>query len=189
MTASKLTKIFLALIASIIMVSGAGLYFGSEILRQKALETDRKKTDAQILTDNIAKLKRLQTELNDKAEIVERANQIVSESRQYQYQDQVVRDVTAYASRAGVSISGFNFTESATSIPQPGDPVIAGVKKLEATVTLRTPIKYDNFLTFLKAIEQNLTKMQVTGVNMSPDTKDSEAINNPSIGLQVYVRE
>lgn len=188
MTPVLINRIFMGSLAAMVIVAGVGFYFASKFLSEKTIETSHKKTDVVILHENITKLKRLETEMKDKSEIVNRASQIVSDSKEYQYQDQIVRDITAYAAIAGVSISGFSFAESAATTGPTAAAKLSGVKTLDATVTLKTPIKYDNFLLFLKAIEQNLTKMQVTGVNMTPDGTDINSINNPSIGLQIYVK-
>jgi hypothetical protein len=195
MTPILLRKLLIAALVGTIAAAGAGFYFASDFLSKTALETEHVKADAELLTSDLEKLSRLQTEMKDKADIVARAEQIVSDSASFQHQDQVVEDVTAYAKVAGVKISGFSFAGSGASSSSgggttaPGAVSIPGVKSIEATVTLQTPIKYTNFLKFLEAIEQNLTKMQVTGVNMTPAADDPNAINNPSVGLSIYVRE
>jgi len=63
-----------------------------------------------------------------------------------------------------------------------------GLKSIAATITLRNPVPYRNYLTFLKLIEQNLTKMQITDVSIVPDKDDPNLINNPVIGLEVYIK-
>lgn len=194
LNAVLLSRLLMGLIALLVVLAGVGYYYGSEFLRQTVIQTSHIKTDASLSESNIAKLKKLETELEDKKEVVARTTQIISESSEYQYQDQIVRDINAYASRAGVKVIGYDFGDGGKKIQRPTankkQPiVIKGVTTLNATLTLATPIKYDNFLKFLKAIEQNLTKMQVTGVNMSPDTQDSNSISNPSVGLQIYVKD
>lgn len=193
MNAVLLNKLLSGALLLIVVLAGAGFYFATQFLAKTATDTDQVKTDVSLTAANIEKLKRLETEMKNKSQIVSRAKQIVSDSSQYRYQDQIVQDVNAYAKLAGVEIGGFTFVEDNPSVSAPGNRsttvLPAGVKRTEATVTLKTPIQYDNFLRFLKAIEQNLTKMQVTGVNMIPDENDTNFISNPSIGLQIYIKQ
>ncbi len=193
MNAILLSRILSGGVLALIALTGAGFYFSSQLLTDAVIATEHAKTDTLISSENIAQLKRLENELNQKAEVRARAEQIISESKQYLYQDQIVRDVNAYAAIAGVQITAINFelataqNSTATGTPSKAQ-AIPGVKVLNARVSLKTPINFDNFLRFLKATEQNLTKMQVTGVNMTPDDKDRNAISNPVVGLQIYVR-
>ncbi len=182
----------LVAIIILIAVTGAGFYYASDFLKSAATETSHAHTNAAIALQNASRLRMLETELESKKEVVERAQQIVAESQQYQYQDQIVRDINEYASRNRVSIIGFSFeSESATTPAPPGarSTEIQGVKIINATITLTNPVNYNDFLRFLKSIEQNLTKMQITGINMSPDNSNLANITSPTIGLQVYTRQ
>lgn len=190
MTAPLLNKILIGSLVALIIASGIGFYFASKFLSQTALDTAHVRADTAILTENLEKLKRLETEMQDKSDIVARAHQIVSDSSSFQHQNQIVQDVNTYAGIAGVTVAGFSFApEDNPTSANPAQAKIPGVKTLNATVTLNTPIKYDSFLKFLKSIEQNLTKMQVTGVNMTPALDDATLVNNPTIGLLIYVKE
>lgn len=194
MNALLLNKILVGVIVLIIIGTGAGFYYASELLKMTALETDRVRTDASVTSSNLSKLERLKTQMEKVSDVEKRAQQIVSNSQHYQYQDQIVQDVNAYAKLAGVEVSGFNFAadDSVAAGPASRSSSAArgttGLRTINATVTLKTPIPHENFLRFLMAIERNLTKMQVTGINMTPDEKNPDLISNPTIGLQVYVR-
>lgn len=192
MTAVLLNKLFIAALLGVIVATCVSFYFAAQFLRETALQTARVKADIAVMSDDMGKLKRLETEMEEKSEIVSRAHQIVSESSTFQHQNQIVQDITAYAAIAGVEVAGFSFAQEPTSTtPQTtgSTPAVSGVKTLDATVTLKTPIQYDSYLRFLKAIEKNLTKMQVTGVNMTPASDNPNLINSPTVGLQIYVKE
>lgn len=188
MNAVMATKVLFGVIALLILSAGALFYYGNQFLGQVVEDTNRAKVDAEISDRNLAKLQQLETELDDMQTIVDRTQQIIAESSQYQYQDQIVRDINAFAARTGVTVTGYTFQDDEQS-KSASTVKLSGVKTLVATVSLQAPVKYDNFLRFLKAIEQNLTKMQVTGVNISPDQEDLSAISNPSIGLIIYAKD
>lgn len=192
MNAIQFNRYLMGAIFLLLVVTGAGFYYASKFLAQNVVQTDHVRTDAAISAENVAQLKRLKADMEEKADIIERTEKIVSESSQYKYQDQIVQDLNTYAGRAGVEITSFTFNDDLSkpaAAPRAGaPPAIAGVRQVKADITLRTPIPYDNFLRFLIAIEQNLTKMQVTGVNMSPSKDDPNAVVNPAIGIQMYIK-
>ena len=142
-------------------------------LKQKAAQSNNDLAQAQLLKNNMA----LRTEE------INRAAAVVAESKTYQYQDQIINDLTRYASTAGITILEFNFpTVSAATVNT------VGLKSINATITLQTPVRYDKFLIFTKLIEQNLTKMQITDLSVAPDKDIQGFVNSPSIGLEVYVK-
>ncbi len=193
MNAVKLSRLLMVAIAVMIGAAGASYYFSSKLLRQNVSQTNSIKAQAAVASDNISRLKLLASELSAKRDAAARASQIVSETKLYQYQDQIVKDINAFAAAAGVRVLGYDFSNPQNKAAPGAQPqsavVIKGVKTINAVITLDKPVQFDSFLKFLKAIENNLTKMQITGVNMIPDPNNPSEINNPTVGLQIYVRE
>ncbi|MFI5212624.1 MAG: hypothetical protein ACHQTE_01560, partial [Candidatus Saccharimonadales bacterium] len=62
-----------------------------------------------------------------------------------------------------------------------------GVKSTSVAVTLVNPINYNNLLTFVKLIEQNLTKMQVSKIGLSKDPSSNKIISD-ALTVEVYIR-
>lgn len=189
MNAKMLNQILAGLIVLLIGAAGASFYFGSQALQATVLETAHAQTDYEIQEQNIAQLARLESQMKDKEAIAKRAQQIAAEGTQYQYQDQIVQDVNTFAARAGVQVLGYSFSSDSPAVaPDTATPAISGIKTINASINLAAPVSYDNFIKFLMAIEQNLTKIQVTGIDMTPDNKDINAISNPTVTIQVYVK-
>ena len=195
MTAVTLNRVLGGVIAFILVATIAGFYFAAQFLQATALETDHMRTDVSLEQENMVKLQQLETILATKKDSLDRARILVGSLQDFNYQNRVVEDLTAYAALAGrdVKVVNFTFTDPNKKVtgpkPKKAPVKIAGVRVLDATATLNSPVSYTNFMRFLKAIEQNLTKIQVTGVNISPDADDPHLINGPTINLQVYVRE
>lgn len=187
MNSVKVQKILIAIVILLIGGAGASYYFASKFLNDHVTTTDHLKIDAKIGDQRIAQLNTLEGELARQAPNIERTQQIVAQSTQYRYQDQVVSDVHAFAAEAGVKIVGFNFEESATAQGTSGASSITGARAVNTTVTLETPVKYENFLRFLMAIERNLTKMQISSINMTPAPSSPGQITSTGIVLQVYI--
>lgn len=49
-------------------------------------------------------------------------------------------------------------------------------------------VPYDSLLRFLKSIEQNITKMQLTGIALQPHPTEPNIILAPTIELEVFLR-
>lgn len=212
LTAVTLQRLFIAGIFLLIVGAIFGFTFLGKLLQDRALEVSHAQTDATIGSNNVKQLEQLNNSLKDNQEVVQRAKEIVAESRSYQYQDQIVQDINSFADRVGITVLGYNFSDgntdttgSASPAPSPTPPTSSatsdstavtphtsaappGIKTVTANITLKNPVPYSNFLKFLKLIEQNVTKMQVTGVSLSPDAAHPDQISNPTIGLTVYVR-
>ena len=181
------------LIAGVILAFGgvgALIYFASGFLESEVTKTTHAEIDAELSHDDLARLKVLEKTLQANKASVDKAAQIVSDSKQYQYQDQIVNDINAYAAQTGVSVTGYDFGNAFTPNAKSTQklPQIKGVKAISVALTLASPMSFDNYLRFVKAVESNLTKMQVSGINITPDEKDMNSISNPSVVLIVYVR-
>jgi len=182
----------LLIVGIIIALGGVGalIYYASDFLEKEVTQTIHTGIDAELSHDDLARLKALEKTLKANSASVEKAAQIVSDSKQYQYQDQIVNDINAYAAQTGVSVTGYDFGNAfaTTGRSTQKTPEIKGLKSISVTLTLDSPMPYDSYLRFVKAIERNLTKMQVSGINITPDEKNIGDISNPSVILVVYVR-
>ena len=182
MNATKLRLVLLGVIAVLVIGLGAGAWWVLTLLADRVHQTDHLKIDADITSTELQQLKNLEKQLVEQEDIVGRAKEIAASTALYRYQDQVVADITSYASRYGIKISAFDF-----SAAQNAKTDTTGAKKTPFTLTLKGPIDYTTFIRFLQALEHNLTKIQVTRLTLSPD-KNPTNISNPNIGLEVYLK-
>lgn len=187
MDAVKLRNLLLAGIGLVIILTGVTVYYASTFLHDETVKSIHAQIDADVSGQDLDRLKSLEKTLDDNQDSVRKAEQIVAATKQYQYQDQIINDINRYAQQTGVEVTAYNFTPAATGKATTA-PTVAGVKTISVALTLKSPLPFDNYLRFVKAIEQNLTKMQISGVNITPDPTDVNGVVNPSIGLVVYVR-
>lgn len=172
------------LIVVLLAGAGYGVYMMHQKLSNYATEVNRLSIDSELNQQSIENAKKLRRILDENQENVTRAAAIVADTQYYQYQDQIVQDITSYASASGLTVLGFDFsTANKTSKSR-----VSGVKTVVATITLQNPVPYNNYLKLLKLIERNLTKMQVTQLDISNDLKAPGTISSPVITLEVYVR-
>lgn len=198
LTPTKFRNLLIGGIIAGILLSGVGFwYFRSQLVSY----AEQVKTDAvaaSVSSNDISRLQQLQRQLKEDEVAVTRAKNIVADSKFYKYQDQIYKDVTAYANSSGVEISSVTFDSDTTasngSVPTPAPAagavppvaVPAGLKSSTATISLKSPVKYDAFMKFIHSIELNLTKMQISGISMTKLQADTIAVN--PIALEVYTR-
>ena len=172
------------LIVLLVAGIGTGSYITHKKLASFVTDVDHTKIDTELSEQGIENAKKLRRTLDDNRESVARAAAIVADTKYYEYQDQIVQDISSYAAASGLTVLGFDFTTSTSAKAT----AITGVKAVVATISLSSPVNYDNYLQFLKLIERNLPKMQITQLDISNDLKNPGGVNSPVITLEVYVR-
>lgn len=194
----KYTFNFSAIIVQYILISviileiaGIGFLFAfaTQTLQAKNTETDHAHSDAELAALNISYLKQLKTKLASDHDIITKTAKIVSDSQSYTFQDQFIDDLTSYANYAKVRIDNIDFGT------KPGDPPptasSASATKLKRTlviVQIANDTPYNSILLFIRSIEMNLTKMQLSKVSFSPKKGDPEITSGPRIEIEVYLR-
>lgn len=182
----------------LLILGSAAFWFGFLQLQKYALEVSNVNSQVASSSENLATLKRLQTYLASSQDAVARANEVVAESKQYQYQDKIIEDLNKYASRAGIGITGYSFSAGTTAgTPTSGTaatppagvaaPATGGLKSTSVSVTLKSGTSYESIMRFIHFIEQNLTKMQLAGVSLARDAQTNGVTSN-SLTIEVYTR-
>lgn len=144
--------------------------------------------------DNIDTLER---QLKTHKDTVSRAAQIVADSQSYKYQNEIIRDIKAYAEASKVDIASITFiaettpTNSNQSSTTQKAPSINGVKPTTVAVALAREVSYADALGFIHAIEQNLTKMQISSLGLSAPKvgMPSNSVRIDTINLEVYLKQ
>lgn len=189
---AKLTAVTLqyAFISLIILLIGGivGIFFLAQtFMSQKALSTDHYRIDAELAQEEIVRLKQLETILKTEKSTIDKTARIVAQSQAYQFQDQVITDITAYAKQNNIEVLSFDFGAKPGAAPQ-GTGTGSAQQKTIVTVQLNNDIPFDSFLRFLKSVEQNITKMQLTGIALQPNVTKPNLILAPTIELEVFLR-
>lgn len=205
----------LVAILIIILLSMTGIFYLAYASLQKiAEEVSQTQAQAEASDARVQNLIILQKQLEDNSLAFDRAQQIVAESKSYQYQNQIINDLTHYADQAGLSITSFTFQDEAvakspsstqststttdasstnsseassdsdnTAVPTPS----SSLKSTQVSIQLSESVSYQSLLHFLHLIEQNLTRMQVSGVSMAKgDTADTVGVQ--TLTIEVYIR-
>lgn len=192
MTATKLRVILICCIMLLFVLSAAVFWFFRTQLEAYASQVQTDTAAATISTKDVARLQELQRKLQEDKIAVTRAKNIVADSKYYQYQDQIISDITTYARNAGVTITSFTFnTDTAGSVGAVGGAPTqslppTGLKTTTASIAIKFPVSYINIMNFVHSIEINLTKMQLSGISISRTAGGNVQIN--PITIEVYIR-
>lgn len=191
---ASIARIILSLLLLIILSAMVGLViFAYSFLSKTSEEVGKMQTEATAVDAKIQSLLASKSQLDRNSDTVKKAKNIVSESKLYQYQNQIIQDLNTYADRAGIPIKSFSFqnepttsAKTATSSKQTyASP--AGVKSTFVSIQLGDHIDYTKFLHFLSLIEKNVTRMQLSGVSISRGANNHE-ISIQSLEVKVYTR-
>ena len=191
---ASIARIVLSLLLLIILSAMVGLViFAYSFLSKTSEEVGKMQTEAIAVDAKIQSLLASKSQLDRNSDTVKKAKNIVSESKLYQYQNQIIKDLNTYADRAGIPIKSFSFqnepttsAKTATSSKRtPASP--AGVKSTFVSIQLGDHIDYTKFLHFLSLIEKNVTRMQLSGVSISRGANNHE-ISIQSLEVKVYTR-
>lgn len=163
---------------------GYGVFFMHSQLSIYAVTVDHLKTDSEVDQQSLENTQKLQRALDLNADSVDRAADIVADTKYYEYQDQIVRDISSYAAATGITVLGFDFSTSTTG----KTTNVPGLNTVVASISLKSPVQYRDYLRFLKLIERNLTKMQVTQLDISNDLKTAGTVSSPVVTVEVFVK-
>ena len=196
--ATTLRLLLIIALALILLGIGVGFYLGYSSLKSVASETSKAQSEADASDQKLTQLQNTKLELEKNADIVKKAEQVVAESKSYQYQNQIINDLTTYASQSGMTIKSFTFSDSSsdssgqTTQGQGGSTTsIPNVNSVMVTVELGGDMSYLATLRFVHLIEQNLTRMQISDLSLSGgDTgqQDGAQEQTQTLNIEVYVR-
>gem|GEM_PF-642355 len=183
-----------ALLLSLVITGGV-FYFAYCHINQYAQTVSNLNTKANDSDDSLENLQKLSNLLDKQKNVLKKSENIVASSQDYNYQNEIISDLSNYAVKTGVSLSQINFTSDTslttgnTSLAITNAPIVAGLKTVTISLTLSSPLPYVNLLHFIKALENNLTAMQISEISISHDsTMNSSYVSIQPLTINMYTR-
>lgn len=182
---------------------GGGFYFVYTSLEESAEETAAAQLEAKSTDLHLEQLMETRRQLDLSTEAREKAQKIVADSRSYEYQNQIIADLTAYANQSNLDAVSFSFlggtgstqsapsesTEGAEAANPEAGGASANINSVLVSVGLSGDTSYLSLLNFVNLIEQNLTRMQVTSIALSDSNSvQADGSSVQSLNIEVYVR-
>lgn len=179
---TSLRASLILLVLLMIAVLAGGFYYAQNWLNDMAVEVNKTSTEL-AKNDNIQAQANLNKQITDLKPVELKASGLLSSSSVFQ--NTVTADVSRYATNTGIEIEGV----SPSQLPV-GATVsnVLGVNAQYIKVTLKNPVPYNNLIKFMKAIETNIPKMRLTGVNISHNPGMGGSVSIEPIILEVYTK-
>lgn len=204
MTGLTPTKLRLILSLSMLAIAGVGVglfYVAYDQLAQVATDVSKTAAAETASRNSLKILQNTQAELNKQRAVIARINDIAANSQNYNYQNQIIADMSAYANRAGITLTNIDFASGsgsggsapASSAPsasvKPAAPATGssgGVRTATISVTFKNPVEYTKLLEFFNLIEQSIPKLQISKVNLSKGS--GGGVSSEVLSIEIYVR-
>ena len=187
---ATLATIFISLLALAVVI----FMLGYQQITDYSRASQQTALDAQNSNSQVQRLIATKKQLEENADVVARASQLVSVSKSYLYQDQIINDINSYAAAAGISLESITFNDKAAGATTATAAAPAGIKTTTATITLKNPVNYMKYLKFIHSLEQSLFRMSVLGVSIAKSTSLDELKNDPQastaepVEVEVYIK-
>lgn len=193
-------RVLLSGILLLISAAGLGMFvFGYKQLEAHAAAAQQIAAEAEASRSSLEDLTTVQKYLAQHGALVSKADQLVAQSKLYQYQDKIIEDINTYADRAGLSIESITFEDgkaaksgavAAATPATTATPAPSGIKSTTATIAIASPLSYSALLKFMNLIEQSLFRMQISRVGIAHADQPSGDNNLSSevFTVEVYIR-
>ena len=213
MNATMLRLLLSISIPVVVALASAGFLFGLGILKGYAVEVSHKKVDAEASNGKIKALEKTKDELDRNSDVLNKIGLLKSDSEFPEFR--IVDEIKKIAANNNLIIDSFTYANSAASAGEtpatggvaaptggaavtpatPAAGATSGAKTVSLSVTLKSPLSYEDFLQFTYDIEQNLPKMKLTGITISTGsgqttenkTSDPTQVSVGAITIEMYV--
>lgn len=179
---STLRTSMIIILILIIGLSVGGFYFTQNWLRTMAINYQNNTPQSANTPNTTQASKQLEADVSSHQAIADKAaGQIVSSN----YQSDIKSDLDKYANNTNIKISDVSLTEA------PGDKktqAISDVKSRYLKVTLINPVSYTDLLKFIKAIETNIPKMNLQGINIKSESELTGSVTTDPLIIEVFTR-
>ena len=192
MTPKKMNLALKVLIGVLIAITVAGLYFANQKLTRLATETAKLKTDIEVTNQRIKDYELTEAKVNQLSYVKDLAAQIVPQNED---QSAIVAELAEFARRSNLQTGAITFDETAQTTTAPVTSTAkavkppAGVGIVPVIFTVGDSAKYEDVLAFLRYIEANRRKMQVTQITLTPNGDNGNLLDNVILSLNLFVKK
>lgn len=183
--ASIFSYILGALMAIVIIGAFVGAYYLNGFLIQKKDEVSKVENDVVANESSIGLAQALEQYIKNNRKDIDLVKKVVSDTKEYQYQDDIINDIVTYAAQTGLKLLSVTFPASISSSSSKDKS--APVKTMQAVIEIDKEFSYDKYINFIYKIEQNISKMKILQISIDLG-KEAGSITGSSIKLEVYVK-
>lgn len=183
--ASVFSYILGALMAIVIIGAFVGAYYLNGFLVQKKDEVSKVENDVVANESSIGLAQALEQYIKNNRKDIDLVKKVVSDTKEYQYQDDIINDIVTYAAQTDLKLLSVTFPTNTSSSSSKDKS--APVKTMQAVIEIDKEFSYDKYINFIYKIEQNISKMKILQISIDLG-KEAGSITGSSIKLEVYVK-
>lgn len=194
MTPRRMNQILTASLILLVLMAAVGLYFANKKLTLIAQQTAHLKAQVEVGNYQIATYEKTKSKIDSLDYVEALAAKVLPEEQE---QSLTVAELSEFALRSRLSVAEITFAElstTKTTTKSTGKSTVKtaipkGVSVIPISIKFRPGSRYDNVLEFLKSVEQNRRKMQVTNISLTPDEKNRMLLSQVSVDINLYARD
>lgn len=184
----KLSLLFLGLLTV------AVLYFANARLTNIAKETAKVRAEVEAGHQQIETYQQTKAKVDSLGYVTELANKVLPKDPD---QSAAVAELSQFAVRSGLQVSQITFVDAGKTTPTSTSSkdskkksiIPKGVTIVPVEIQLLPGANYNSLLDFLKSIENNRRKTQITSITIAPDVKDRSKLSQVTIDLNLYAKQ
>jgi Tfp pilus assembly protein PilO len=190
MTQLNAKRLFMVLVGlNVIMVGATLLVFtlASSAAQHKSQKIAELKADNQSNEQVLNNYKVLQNTLNSNKDLEATIQRVLPSDKD---QSTALALIDQFSRNTGVPVSQISFNpgtakQGGQTLTSPS--TIKGVSVISVTLEC-TSTRYENLLNFLKTVETTQRRMQVTSVNITPNTTNPDILDQTNLTIDIYVK-
>jgi hypothetical protein len=182
---STLRNMMKSLIIVMIGLSAFGFYYVQGELSTLATSIGDTISQTKLSGADSQIVETFKQEIAEAQQAADKASLLTTSVQNHQSQS-ITKDLDKYAADTNIKITGYDYTQPTNlSAPKLTDGIVASY----LTITLTNPVPFTNFMQFLRLIESNTPKMQITGISLkhSPGSPADTVTVEPLI-IEIYTR-
>lgn len=190
MTPKRMNRILRGALALLMVIMIAVLYFANKSLTRVAQDTARLKADVVLQEKQLAAYQSTKTTVDSLRDVGSLAAKVLPDQQE---QSLTVAELSAFAQRSSLRIKELTFAEP--PVEQKGkkkdkekSAIPKGVTVAPVVISFEENARYDYFLDFLRAVEENRRKMQITNISLTPNEQNRALLEEVSVSINLYVK-
>jgi Tfp pilus assembly protein PilO len=187
LTAKKLFLVLLGLNALLVIATLAVFTLANSVAQQKSQKIAALKADNESNEEVLNNYKVLQNTLNSNKDLEATIQRVLPSDKD---QSAAFANLDQFSKNTGVPIQQVTFnpgTAKAAGQTLTSPSGIKGVSVISVTLECQST-HYQNFLSFLKAIEMTQRRMQVTSVNITPNATNPDILDRVNLTVDIYLK-
>ncbi len=193
MTPRRMNHVLKITILLLVIVVAGGIYFADKQLKSIASDTARLRAQVEIGDKQLTTYQATKQKVDSLSYVQELAGKVLPEQQE---QSLTVAEISQFALRARLTVEDITFvdtTKTTTTKTKSTDKkakstIPKGVSVIPMSIKFQDGSRYDYLLEFLKSIEDNRRKMQVTNISLTPDVDNRALLKSVTVELNLYVR-